>query len=107
MIVEVIFTEEAEKAFQKIKTTNPTLLRSINQKIEILKKKPHFGQPIAKKKIPKEYLIKHSTKNIFIIELSGYWRLIYTITNEELIIIALVIDILDHKQYDKKLVIKP
>jgi len=101
MTVEVIFTKEAESIFQKIKITNPTLLKSINQKIEILKQKPHFGQPIAKRKIPKEYLTKYSAKNIFRIELSGYWRLLYTITNEELLIIALVLDILDHKEYNK------
>ena len=37
-------------------------------------------------------------------ELSNYWRMLYTLTSDEdeIEIIAFVLDIIDHKGYDRK-----
>ena len=52
---------------------------------------------------PKEF-IKHGIKNLYRIELSNYWRMLYTLTDGEsqIEIVAFVLDVLDHKDYDKK-----
>jgi len=47
---------------------------------------------------------KYGVKNLFRVELPHYWRMLYTLTNgeSEIEIIAFVLDIIDHKEYNKK-----
>jgi hypothetical protein len=69
----------------------------------IIKLNIHYGNPIAKDLIPEEYKQKYSTTNLFSVELPAFWRMLYTLTNnEEVEIIAFVLDIIDHPDYDKK-----
>ena len=83
-------------------TTNQTLFNSINQKIEFLKNDPQYGTHVSRNKIPKEYVILYNVENIWKINLSGAWRMIYTVRGNEIEILALILDILDHKDYEKK-----
>jgi len=58
---------------------------------------------------PKEYLLEYSVTNLWKINLPNYWRMIYTIRQplrekseiEILTIFLDVLDIVDHKKYDK------
>ena len=68
--------------------------------IDILKENPQFGDPIAKRLIPKEF-IQQEIQNLYRAELSNYWRLLYTLEGTELEILAFVLSIVDHKEYDK------
>jgi hypothetical protein len=76
----------------------------VNRKIELIKSNPHYGDSVPKKLIPKRYLEKFGVTNLFRVELPGYWRLLYTLTDGEnqVEIIAFVLDMLNHKVYDKK-----
>ena len=55
-------------------------------------------------KIPNSYIEKYGVKNLFRVELPNYWRLIYTLTEGEtqIEIVAFVLDIFDHKDYNKR-----
>ena len=68
------------------------------------KANPHYGDPMAKKLIPKEYVTKYGVTNLFRVELPNCWRMLYTLTNDEkeVEIIAFVLDIMDHRKYDTK-----
>jgi len=79
-----------------------TLLNSIKQKIDILKANPEYGTHISKDRIPKEYIIKYDVNNLWKVDLSGAWRMIYTIRGNEVEIISLILDIMNHKDYEKK-----
>ena len=79
-----------------------TLLNSIKQKIEFLKDNPEYGLHIPKDRIPKEYIIKYEVNNLWKVNLSGAWRMIYTIRGSEVEIISLILDILNHRDYNKK-----
>lgn len=79
-----------------------TLLNSIKQKIEILKANPEYGTHIQKDRIPKEYIQNYDVSNLWKIDLSGAWRMIYTIRGSEVEIISLILDIMNHKDYEKK-----
>ena len=106
--VNVIFTEEAERKYQSLKEESTkskvkrSILRALDNKVELLKNNPFYGRPIAKRLIPKEYKLKNDVKNLYRIELTNFWRMLYTLKNSELKIIALVIEVINHKQYDKK-----
>ncbi|MCJ7696961.1 MAG: hypothetical protein MUO73_01340 [Thermoplasmata archaeon] len=64
----------------------------------------HYGDPIAKDLIPQEYKEKYDVKNLFRVELPNYWRMLYTLTDDEtkIEIIAFVLDFVDHPTYNKK-----
>ena len=52
----------------------------------------------SKKKIPKE--LKH-LPNLFRMELSQFWRLLYYVAGDEVKVIAIVFEICDHSTYNK------
>lgn len=109
-IVSVKFSEEAEQIYQDLlqkslsSKIEKSILNAINQKIEFVKQNPFYGHPIAKNLIPQEYEIKYGVNNLFRIELPDFWRMLYTLNNSDgtIQIIAFVIDILNHKDYNKK-----
>ena len=73
------------------------MLKSINKKVELLKYNQAYGQGIAKEQIPKGL----DVNNLFRIELTHYWRMIYTIRTNEVEIVSFILYIIDHKEYDK------
>ncbi|MFH1917260.1 MAG: hypothetical protein ABIJ21_08425 [Nanoarchaeota archaeon] len=80
-------------------TEEMQLLRSIDQKRDLIKANPFYGDNIEKKKIPKMH---YAVQNLWRVELTGFWRMLYTIKGDEVQIICFILDILDHKEYDKK-----
>ncbi len=107
--VKVVLSPEAEEAYNKLNAAanskiERSILNAINKKKELIKANMHYGEPIAKDKIPDEYKTKYGVTNLFWVELSNFWRMLYTLTNNEteVEIIAFVLDIMDHKQYSKK-----
>ncbi len=108
--VRVVLSPEAEEAYKQLNEIaaeskiEKSILNSIEKKKELIKMNPHYGEPIAKDKIPPEYLQKYGAKNLFWVGLSNFGRMLYTLTNDEteVEIIAFVLDIIDHSDYDKK-----
>lgn len=107
--IRVKLSPEAEEVYKYINSQAPNsklermILNAVNQKIELIKANPHFGDGIQKKLIPKEYMIKYGVTNLFRVELPSFWRMLYTLTAEgEIEIIAFILDIVDHKAHDKK-----
>ena len=106
---------DAEKAFNELNkivgeqrsngTTNSkdiTLLTAINRLFEVIANNPFYGENAKKDLIPKEYRQKYDADNLFIADLPDYWRMIYTPESDEIEIIAFVLDIINHDEYDKK-----
>lgn len=107
MPTKVIFMPLAEGTYQHLKRnanskTEKTLLKAIEKKIEIIKTNHRYGDPIAKILIPEEYKRRYEAHNLFRVELPNFWRMLYTIKGDEIEIIAFVLDIIDHKDYNKK-----
>ena len=86
----------------KENTWEMQLLRSIKQKIDFIKANPFYGNNIPKPLIPPEYLIKYQAKNLWRVELTDFWRMLYTIKGDQVEIICFILDVLDHKNYGKK-----
>jgi len=79
------------------------ILNAFEKKKDLIKEMIHYGEPIAKDKIPDEYKIKYGVTNLFWVELPNFWRMIYALTRDnEVEIIAFILDILDHDDYNKK-----
>ena len=111
--VKVLFSEEANKQYEELNrivgeetkkgitnSFHQQLLKSINQKKELLKINPQAGIHIQKSLIPKVYEEKYDITNLWKIDLSGYWRMLYTLRTTEIEITNFVLDFLDHETYD-------
>ena len=86
----------------KENTDEMQLLKSIKQKIDFIKANPFYGDPIAKKLIPEEYKKLYGSINLFRVELSSFWRMLYTLKGDQIEIVAFVLDIINHPIYNKK-----
>ncbi len=95
-----IVKEELSKGISK--SNNQILLNSIQRKIELLKINPLLGIQISKNKIPKEYVKNYDATNLWKMNLSSAWRMIYTIRGNEIEIISFILDIINHKDYENK-----
>jgi hypothetical protein len=103
-------TPESEEIYQYLKIKAPNskqeevLLNSFLHKVELIKRNFQYGQPVAKNLIPSEYKTKYGITNLFRVELPLFWRMLYTamdgVSGEEIIVV--VIDLIDHKNYNKK-----
>ena len=108
--IRVILSSDAKEVYNHLKEEAPkskterTMLTAIAKKIVIIKSNPHYGDPIAKSLIPKEYINKYEISNLFRVELPNYWRMLYSFIDGEtkIEIIAFVIDMMDHSTYNKK-----
>ena len=109
--VRVILLDEAEKEYKRLNeivgkqikqgkqnTQEIQLLRSIKQKKDFIKANPFYGDNILKKLIPKEYKVQ----NLWRVELTNFWRMLYTIRGDQIEIVCFVLDIMDHNTYNKK-----
>lgn len=112
--IKLILSEEADEVFQELNkivgeeklkgidsSFHQTLLRSIERVIDLLKKNPFAGNQIPRRQHPEKYSDKYDAENVWRIELANRWRLIYTITGNKLEVVNFVMDIFDHKDYDK------
>lgn len=96
-------SKEIEASFHQ------TLLKSINDKITILKTDYDFGVHIPKDRIAPKYIIQFEVTNLWKVNLSGGWRMVYTLKqpqrdNTEVEILSIWLDVLDiisHDNYDK------
>ena len=89
--VRVILLDDADQEFKKLNekvgkqvsegkesTPEMQLLRSIQQKSELIKANPFYGDNVKKDRIPKSY----GVTNLWRVELTGYWRMLYTIKGD-------------------------
>lgn len=87
--VRIILSPEAEEVYKYLSEQAATskiergILRALNNKIEMIKINIHFGNPISRDKIPEEYHKKYGITNLFRIELPNYWRMLYSLTDNE------------------------
>jgi len=104
-MVKVFLSSKANDIFLELKQSkhkvDQSIYKSIKEKIEIIKQNPKIGESIKKRFIPNEYLEKYGITILFKLRLANYWRLLYTINNNnDIEIIVFIIDVLDHKKYD-------
>jgi Txe/YoeB family toxin of Txe-Axe toxin-antitoxin module len=67
-----------------------------------LKSNPSCGIKIPKILWPKEYIKKFDITNLWKRNLPDGWRLIYTIQTNEIMILSVILEWFDHKEYEKR-----
>ena len=78
------------------------LLEIVEKGLLKLAANPEAGVHIRKRQIPKEYSLRFGATNLWKLNLDSYWRLIYTLQGTRVQLYAIVLEVLDHKKYDRK-----
>ena len=82
---------------------NDSRLRQIVDKaLDVLKENMFAGQLIEKKKFPKIYIQKYGIANLYKYNLDRSNRLTYTLVADASGIAVVVLEILNHKEYEKR-----
>jgi hypothetical protein len=108
MELRLLFSDDAKAVYEYVSKralsckSERIMYNAIMRNIEMIRKNPSIGNNIAKNLIPKEYLKKYAVQNLYRIELPMFWRMLYTLKDNKIEIIAFVLDIIDHKDYNKK-----
>jgi hypothetical protein len=95
-------TKEALYRLEKGDESERELFKIISQAIENIEKNAFCGIQIPKKQIPIFYKQKYKVKNLWKYDLPKAWRLMYSIVNEEIVVVSLVLQWLDHKNYERR-----
>ncbi len=105
----VIGTAEFDKSLEELKLRarngdfdSAKLLILIEKGIEKLKYDFKYGEHISKSKIPKEYTMKYGNISLWKLNLNQYWRMVYIVKGNEIEVISILLEVLDHKIYDRK-----
>ncbi len=102
--VSIFLKGQAKESFLELKKRNDkeakSILNSVERVKEFLQANPQYGNPIAKRLIPKEFK-KIGIKNLYRVELSNYWRMLYTIEGNQVDILLFILSIIDHPTYNK------
>jgi len=103
---EIKFADEKVKeSFEKLKcskTEDKMLYKWICRAFEDLEENAFCGIRIQKKLIPKEYSKKYGIDNLWKYDLPKGWRLIYSVANGEICVLSIILEWMDHKNYERR-----
>jgi len=104
--VFVAFAErKLEREFESLKTgryPEPLLYEEILKAIVALKSSPLSGAKIQKRLWPKGYIREYGITNLWKYDLREGWRLIYTIKEDEIRILNVILEWFNHADYERR-----
>jgi len=108
-LYEVRFSKEFSEEYAKLKKRAESghgearyLLGIVDKGVAKLKRDREAGKRIPRRLIPLEYAFKYGVTNLWKLNLDRYWRMIYTIVGDEVRLVSIIIEVLNHKKYDRK-----
>lgn len=78
------------------------LMKIVDKGIAKIATKITAGKKVPRKLWPKEYIKKYGITNLWKLKLDSNWRMLYTIVGDQVELIGIVLDVMDHKKYDRK-----
>lgn len=97
--------KKLKKEFEDLKSKkfqDQELYKFIDGAMDDMKKNPSCGIKIPKKLWPRVYIQKYKITNLWKYDLPNGWRLIYTIDTDEIKILSIILEWLNHKEYERK-----
>ena len=104
---KIVFGDNRVKeSFEKLKdsrTEDKKLYGWLTRAFEDLEQNAFCGIQIPKKLFPKEYEKKFGKlDNLWKYNLPNAWRLIYTIKGGQVLVLSIILEWLDHKEYERR-----
>ncbi len=94
--------ESSFEILKKGKHQDKQLYGLIEFMIKTLKKNPISGVKIRKRIWPREYIKRYAINNLWKYDLPNGWRVIYTIKTDEVMILNVILEWFNHKQYERR-----
>lgn len=97
--------ESVKEAYYKLEHSDDQereLFKLIKQALVNIEENAFCGIQVPKRLIPKEYEQKYGVRNVWKYDLPRGWRLIYSIAREEVIVVSLILEWFDHKEYERR-----
>ena len=97
--------KKVEQEFESLKEgkfPEKQLYDFIDLAIRDMKNNPACGVKLSKKLWPKLYVEKYSLTNLWKYDMPNGWRLIYTIKENEVTILNVILEWFNHKDYEKR-----
>jgi Txe/YoeB family toxin of Txe-Axe toxin-antitoxin module len=106
MTAKIFFADERVKtSYDELKKGYPDereLARFLDRAFDDIAKNPTCGIQIPRKLIPGKYRTKQNITNLWKYNLPNAWRLLYTLKGDRIEILAIVLEWLDHKTYERR-----
>ncbi len=96
---------KVKAAFDKLledKVEDKQLHEFLSRAFKDIEENAFCGIQVPKKLIPKEYRQKFDVDNLWKYNLPNAWRLVYSVARDEIVVISIVLEWMDHKEYDRK-----
>jgi hypothetical protein len=74
----------------------------VDKGLDVLKENMFAGQLVERKKFPKSYVQKFGINNLYKYNLDRSNRLVYTLVADESGVAVVVLEILNHKEYERR-----
>ncbi len=104
--IYVTFGEvKIEKEFELLKDgkfQDKQLYEFINRAMKEIKINPLCGIKIPKRLWPRIYILENNITNLWKYNLPDGWRLIYTIKENEVMILNVILEWFNHKDYERR-----
>ena len=97
-------TEKIKKAFEGLKddSQKQEFSSQLTRALMNIERNAFCGVQIPKRLIPKEYFQRYKIKNLWKYNLSGGWRVLYSIESNGIIVMSIIICWLNHKEYERR-----
>ena len=95
-------TENEFESLKEGKFEDKELYKFIDRAINDLKTNPMCGTKIEKRLWPKEYIKSYDVTNLWKYDMPNAWRLVYTIQTNEIMILGVILEWFDHKEYERR-----
>ena len=104
--VYVTFAEKKlEEEFELLKEgkyEDKLLYKFIERVIKEVKNNSAFGIKIPKRIWPQVYVQKYSITNLWKYDMPNGWRLLYTIKENDVMIVDVILEWMTHKEYERR-----
>ena len=103
---KIQFADEKVKQFfeelKKYDKDEKGLYRYLTDAFKEIEENAFCGIQIPKRLIPIAYLRKYNIHNLWKYNLPNAWRLLYSIESSGVMVISIIIEWIDHKEYERK-----
>jgi Txe/YoeB family toxin of Txe-Axe toxin-antitoxin module len=102
MECKVIFADESLKnSYEELDKAEDRLAKEIKKALNDIQNNVFIGRNVRKSLIPKSLIQKYEIDNLWIYNLRKDWRLLYSVGRDEIEVIAIILDWMDHKDYER------
>lgn len=103
MKCRIVFADERlRRAFEKLKNKDKLLYKWLNRALDDISENSFCGVAVPKRLIPKIYMRKYGVDKLWKYDLPKSWRLLYSVGREEIRIIAVILEWLDYRNYERR-----